>query len=191
MRREIDRLPHARMRTDPDQAALLTFLVRLVGARKALEVGTFRGYSAVAIVAGLAEGGRLVACDVSDEFTRDARRYWEEAGIAERVDLRLGPATATLDALLHAGEAGAYDFAFVDADKSSYDAYYERALRLLRAGGLIVFDNVLWGGDVADERIHDEDTDALRALNAKIRDDARVDAALVTIGDGFMLARKR
>ena len=135
--------------------------------------------------------GRLVCCDVSDEYTRIARRYWAEAGLADRIELRLGPALDTLDALIASGAAGTYDFAFIDADKESYDAYYERCLVLLRAGGVVAIDNVLWGGKVADPSHTESSTEALRALNAKLGDDARVDACMVPIGDGLSLARKR
>jgi len=191
MYRETLRAPHGRMQTSPDQAALLSFLVKLIGARRAIEVGVFRGHGSLAIASALPADGKLIACDISDEYTRHARRYWEEAGVAGKIDLRLAPAVRTLDALLESDGPDTFDFAFIDADKSNYDGYYERCLRLIRPGGVVVLDNVLWGGSVADERIHDDDTDALRALNLKIRDDQRVDAALVTIGDGFMLVRKR
>jgi predicted O-methyltransferase YrrM len=191
MYRETLRAPHGRMQTSPDQAALLSFLVKLIGARRAIEVGVFRGHGSLAIASALPADGKLIACDISDEYTRHARRYWEEAGVAGKIDLRLAPAVRTLDALLESDGPDSFDFAFIDADKSNYDGYYERCLRLIRPGGVVVLDNVLWGGSVADERIHDDDTDALRALNLKIRDDQRVDAALVTIGDGFMLVRKR
>jgi predicted O-methyltransferase YrrM len=191
MYREAAKAPAGGMQTDPDQASFLSFLVKLIGARKAIEVGVFRGFGSLAIASALPPDGRLIACDVSDEFTRHARRYWEEAGVAGKIDLRLGPATETLDALLAAGGPDSFDFAFIDADKPNYDAYYDRCLRLIRSGGVIAFDNVLWSGRVADKRYRDEDTEALRALNLRIRDDHRVDATLVTIGDGFMLARKR
>jgi predicted O-methyltransferase YrrM len=191
MYRDAAKAPHGGMQTGPDQAALLTFLVKLIGARRAIEVGVFRGFGSLAIASALPVGGRLVACDVSEEYTRAAHVYWKEAGVEEKIDLRIAPATATLDALLASDGPASFDFAFVDADKSSYDAYYERCLVLVRAGGLIVFDNVLWGGQVADNRFRDDDTAALRALNLKVRDDERVDATLVTIGDGFLLARKR
>ena len=135
--------------------------------------------------------GRLIACDVSDEFTSIARRYWQEAGVADKIELRLGPAVATLDKMLAAGEAGCFDMAFIDADKENYDAYYERCLRLLRPGGLILIDNVLWGGRPADANIQDESTVAIRALNAKIHADERVSASLLSISDGLTLARKR
>lgn len=191
MYREAAHAPHGGMQTDPDQAAFLSFLVKVVGARRAIEVGVFRGFGSLAIASALPADGKLVACDVSEEYTRHARAYWEEAGVADKIDLRIAPATETLDALLAADGPGSFDFAFVDADKTSYDAYYERCLPLLRTGGVIAFDNVLWGGQVADKRYRDAGTEALRALNLRIRDDERVDAVLVTIGDGFMLARKR
>jgi caffeoyl-CoA O-methyltransferase len=191
MYREAAKAPGGGMQTDPDQASFLSFLVKLIGARRAIEVGVFRGFGSLAIALALPNDGKLVACDVSDEFTRHARGYWEEAGVAGKIDLRLAPATETLDALLAGDGPDSFDFAFIDADKPNYGAYYERCLELVRAGGVIAFDNVLWSGRVADKRYRDEDTEALRALNLRIRDDERVDATLVTIGDGFMLARKR
>jgi predicted O-methyltransferase YrrM len=191
MYRETNAVPHGRMQTGPDQAAFLSFLVKLIGAKRAIEVGVFRGFGSLAIASALPPDGKLIACDVSEEYTRAARAYWKEAGIESKIDLRIAPATETLDALIASEGPGSFDFAFVDADKSNYPAYYERCLTLMRIGGLIAFDNVLWGGTVADKRYKDEDTSALRALNLQIRDDARVDAVLVTIGDGFHLARKR
>jgi predicted O-methyltransferase YrrM len=191
LRAETARLPQAGMQIGADQGALLALLVRTVGARKAIEIGTFTGYSALAVAAALPADGRLFCCDVSEEWTAIARRYWKEAGLAERIDLRLAPALKTLAELRAEHGAGAFDFVFIDADKSSYDAYYEACLVLIRAGGLIALDNMLWSGSVADPDVHDTDTDALRALNAKIRDDRRVDACLLTVGDGLMLARKR
>ncbi len=191
LRAETARLPEAGMQIGADQGALLALLVRLMGARRALEIGTFTGYSALAVASALPVDGTLVACDVSERWTRIARRYWAEAGVAERIDLRLGPARETLAALLAGGEADRFDFAFIDADKTGYDAYYEACLDLVRPGGLIALDNMLWAGDVADLSVNDADTAALRALNLKIRDDARVDAALLTVGDGLVLARKQ
>jgi predicted O-methyltransferase YrrM len=191
LRAETAALPHGRMQIGPDEGALLALLVRLTGARDALEVGTFTGYSALTVAAALPEDGKLIACDVSEEWTRIARRYWDEAGLSGRIELRLGPAAETLAALERAGAAGSFDFAFVDADKPSYDAYYEACLRLVRPGGLIVVDNALWDGAVADPAVNDPETAAIRALNAKVRDDARVEACLLTVGDGVMLARKR
>jgi predicted O-methyltransferase YrrM len=191
LRAETASLPQAGMQIGADQGALLALLVRTIGARKAIEIGTFTGYSALAVAAALPADGRLFCCDVSEEWTAIARRYWKEAGLAERIDLRLAPALKTLAELRAEHGAGAFDFVFIDADKSSYDAYYEACLGLIRVGGLIALDNMLWSGTVADPNVHDEDTDALRALNAKIRDDRRVDACLLTVGDGLMLARKR
>jgi predicted O-methyltransferase YrrM len=191
LRAETAKLPNGGMQISADQGALFALLVRTIGARRALEIGTFTGYSALAVAQALPADGKLVCCDVSEEWTNVARRYWDEAELTRKIELRLGPALDTLAALLRAGGAGSFDFAFIDADKSNYDAYYEACLKLMRPGGLIALDNMLWGGEVADPDSHDPDTDALRALNAKIRDDARVDACLLTVGDGVMLARKR
>jgi predicted O-methyltransferase YrrM len=179
------------MQIGADQGALLALLAKLVGARRAIEIGTFTGYSALAVASALPADGKLICCDVSEEWTSIARRYWQEAGVAGRIELRLAPATDTLAALLKQGGAETFDFAFIDADKPNYDAYYEACLKLLRRGGAIALDNTLWSGKVADPDVHDEDTDALRAINAKIRDDGRVDACLLTVGDGVMLVRKR
>lgn len=191
LRAETARLPHAGMQIGADQGALLAMLARLVGARRALEIGTYTGYSALAVASALPADGKLVCCDVSEEWTNVARRYWQEAGLAGRIELRLAPAIDTLAELLRQGGAETFDLAFIDADKSNYDAYYEACLKLVRRGGAIALDNMLWSGKVAEPAVHDEDTDALRALNAKIRDDRRVDACLLTVGDGVMLARRR
>jgi predicted O-methyltransferase YrrM len=191
LRRETAKLPMGMMQIGADQGAFFGVLVRLMGVRRALEIGTFTGYSALAVAAALPKDGTLTACDVSEEWTAMARRAWKEAGVAGKIDLRLAPALDTLAALLKEGKGGTYDFAFIDADKTSYDAYYEACLKLLRRGGLIALDNMLWGGAVADPKEKDPDTRALRALNKKIRDDARVDAVLLTVGDGVMLARKK
>jgi predicted O-methyltransferase YrrM len=191
LRTETAALPMGMMQISADQGALLALLVRTIGARRAIEIGTFTGYSALAVASALPADGKLICCDISDEWTRIGRRYWDEAGVAQRIDLRLGPALATLDALMHEAGTGTFDFAFIDADKGNYDAYYEACLKLVREGGLIALDNMLWGGQVVEADAHDADTDALRALNAKIRDDKRVDACLLTVGDGVMLARKR
>ena len=180
-----------RMQVSPEQGAFMQFLVRLLGARRALEVGTFTGYSALVVAEALPDDGRLIACDVSEEWTAIGRRFWERAGVADKIDLRLKPAVDTLDELIAAGESGTFDFAFIDADKANYDDYYERCLTLLRSGGVIGIDNVLWGGRVADERARDEDTRAIRALNLKVNADERVDAAMLPIGDGLTLAVKR
>lgn len=189
LRAETATLPQAGMQIGPDQGALLALLVRLLGARHALEIGTFTGYSALAVAAALPLDGGLVACDVNEEWTRIARRYWSEAGLSGRIELRLGDARTTLAALLAERGPGAFDFAFIDADKPAYDAYYEACLRLVRPGGLIAIDNVLWSGAVADPKEQDADTAALRALNLKIRDDPRVESCLLTVGDGIMLVR--
>jgi predicted O-methyltransferase YrrM len=189
-REETEKMPMANMQIAPEQGAFLALLVRLIGARRTLEIGTFTGYSALSVALALPEDGRVVALDVSPEFTDRARVYWQEAGMENRIDLRLGPGVASLDRMI-ASREGPFDFAFIDADKSNYDSYYERALVLLRPGGLIALDNMLWSGTVADPAITDPDTSALRALNAKIHGDERVDMALATVADGVMLARKR
>jgi caffeoyl-CoA O-methyltransferase len=191
LRAETAKLPLAMMQIAPEQGALLQMLVRLIAARRCIEVGTFTGYSSLAVALALPDDGRIIACDVSEEWTQVARRYWAEAGVAGKIDLRLAPAIATLDSLIAGGAAGSIDFAFVDADKTGYDAYYERLLTLLRPGGLIVFDNVLWGGSVADPADRSADTEALRALNAKLATDQRIDISMVPVGDGFSLCRKR
>jgi predicted O-methyltransferase YrrM len=191
LREETAALPNARMQIGPDQAALLGLLIRLIGARRALEIGTFTGLSAMAIASALPEGGKLIACDVNEEWTRIARRYWEEAGLTAKIELRLAPALKTLAELKSRPGAGSFDFAFIDANKTAYDAYYEACLDLLRPGGLMALDNMLWDGAVAYPSVQDPDTIALRALNLKIRDDARVDACLLTVGDGVQLVRKR
>jgi caffeoyl-CoA O-methyltransferase len=178
------------MQITPEQGAFLALMAKLIGATRCLEVGVFTGYSALSVALALPSGGRIVALDVNKAFTDKARAYWQEAGVEEKIDLRLGPAVDSLDAMI-AGQEGPFDFAFIDADKVNYDAYYERALQLVLPGGLIAFDNMLWSGAVADPTVNDPDTSALRALNAKIHDDPRVDMALATIGDGVMLARVR
>ncbi len=184
--------PHAGMQISPEQGQFMALLVKLLGARRAIEVGVFTGYSALTVALALPDDGRLLACDINDEYTRVGQPYWEQAGVANKIELRLAPARTTLDARLAAGEAGRYDFAFIDADKTGYDAYYECCLELLRAGGLIAIDNTLWGGKVAHPAADDDaDTAALQALNAKLHDDQRIDLSLLPIGDGLTLARKR
>jgi caffeoyl-CoA O-methyltransferase len=185
------KLPNAQMQISPDQGAILALLVKIVGAKKALEVGTFTGYSALTVAQALPEDGRLTCCDVSEEWTSIGRRHWKLAGLDHKITLRLGPAEQTLNLLLQSGNAGTFDFAFIDADKTPYDAYYELSLQLLRPGGLIVLDNMLREGKVADAEHHDPSTDVIRALNHKITHDARVTSALLTSGDGFMLACKK
>ena len=183
--------PHASMQIGADQGQFLALLVKLLGARRTIEIGTFTGYSALAVAAALPDDGKLVACDVSEEWTAIGRRHWEEAGVAHKIDLRIAPATETLAKLLAEGGAGTFDFAFIDADKPGYDAYYEACLKLIRKNGLIAIDNVLWSGKVADDSVTDESTVALRALNAKVAADPRVEACLLTVGDGVMLVRVR
>jgi predicted O-methyltransferase YrrM len=190
LRKETMRLPNGQMMTPPDVAALLGLLLRIAGAKRAIEVGTFTGYGSLAIASALPDDGALICCDISKEWTAIGKRYWRRAGVAARIDLRLAPARETL-AKLAATEAGRFDFAFIDADKGNYDAYYEACLMLMRPGGVIALDNMLWYGAVADKRVKDADTKALRALNDKISKDARVDACLLTVGDGVMVARKR
>jgi caffeoyl-CoA O-methyltransferase len=182
---------HAGMQISPEQGQLMAFLVRMLGATRTLEIGVFTGYSALTVALALPPDGYVLACDISDEYTRIGRPFWEQAGVADKIDLRLAPALTTLDAELASGEAGGYDFAFIDADKTGYDAYYERCLRLLRTGGLIAIDNVLWGGAVARATTGDADTEALQALNDKVHRDARVDMVVLPLGDGLTLARKR
>ena len=191
LRAETAKLPLGLMQIGADQGAFMALLVRLMGARRCLEIGTFTGYSALTVASALPPDGKLIACDVSEEWTSIGRRYWREAGLESRIDLRLGPAAQTLRGLLDGGEAGRFDFAFIDADKSNYDTYYELCLQLLRQNGLIAVDNVLWSGSVLDEKKQDADTVALRAINLKIRDDARVESVLLTVGDGLTLVRKR
>jgi O-methyltransferase len=191
LREETAKLPLGMMQIGPDQGQFMALLVELIGARRALEIGTFTGYSALCVAEAMGPQGRLVCCDISEEYTAIARRYWREAGVADRIDLRLGPALETLDRLLAAGEADRFDFAFIDADKTNYDGYYERALRLVRRGGLIAIDNTLWSGAVADPTDKSADTEAIRRLNDKVGRDERVTMSLLSIGDGLTLARKR
>ena len=191
LRAETATLANAGMQIGPEQGQLMALLAKLIGARKCIEIGVFTGYSALIVALALPEDGRIVACDVSDEWTAIGRRYWKEAGVEHKIDLRLRRAVRTLESLIEAGESGSYDYAFIDADKPSYDIYYERVLQLLRPGGLILIDNVLWSGKVADQTVSDADTDALRRLNAKLHTDERVDVSLLGIGDGLMLVRKR
>ncbi len=183
-------LPNARMQIGQDQGAFMGLLARLQGATRAVEIGVFTGYSTLAMALALPDNGRIIALDINRDYTNLARGYWDEAGMSRKIDLRIGPALESLDAMIAGGE-GPFDIAFIDADKANYDAYYEKLLKLLRVGGLIALDNMLWSGRVLDESDQSEDTCALRALNAKIHEDDRVDIALVTVADGIMLARKR
>ena len=191
LRAETLQLPMARMQISVEQGRFMELLTQLIQAKKVLEVGVFTGYSALVVAQALPEEGMLIACDVSEEWTSIGRRYWQEAGVAHKIDLRIAPALQTLDGLLADGHGGTFDFAFIDADKTNYDAYYERILQLLRPYGLIAIDNTLWGGQVADETVQDEDTVALRALNAKLRDDPRVSLSVLPVRDGLTLALKR
>lgn len=191
LRKETATLPRAHMQIAPEQGQLMALLVRLLGARRCLEVGVFTGYSTLCVASALPPDGRIVACDVNEAWTAIARLYWREAGVADRIELCLAPALDTLDRLLAEGEAGAFDFAFIDADKPNYWHYFDRALELLRPGGLIAVDNTLWYGRVADVANHDDETEAIRAFNRRVHDDPRVDVSLVPIGDGMTLALKR
>jgi Predicted O-methyltransferase len=182
--------PRARMQISPEQGQFMALLVKLLGARHTLEIGVFTGYSALSVALALPADGRILACDISEEYTRIGRRYWERAGVAHKIDLRLAPALETLDAELAAGASGRYDFAFIDADKTGYADYYERCLQLLRPGGLIAIDNVLWSGAVA-QPAQGDDTRALQALNQRLHDDERIDLSMLPVGDGLTLARKR
>ena len=191
LREETASDPMASMQIAPDQGQFMALLVRLIGARRCIEIGVFTGYSSLCTALAMPDDGRIVACDVSEKWTAIARRYWREAGVDHKIDLRLAPALQTLDALLSAGGAGRYDFAFVDADKPNYGGYYERLLELLRPNGLMMIDNTLWSGDVADPSKTDASTVALRALNAQLHRDERIDVSLTPIGDGLTIVRKR
>ncbi|MEH1783489.1 MAG: class I SAM-dependent methyltransferase [Nostoc sp.] len=191
LRQETASHPRGGMQISPEQGQFMRLLIQLIGAKKTLEVGVFTGYSSLSVALALSADGKIIAADVSEEFTAIARRYWQEAGVADKIDLRLAPALETLDQLLATGQAETFDFAFIDADKENYDGYYERSLQLVRPGGLIAIDNVLWSGKVAQEQIQDESTQALRALNKKLHHDERVTLSLVPIADGLTLAIKR
>lgn len=191
LREETARLPQQDMQIAPEQGAFMALLVELLGARRCLELGTFTGYSSLAVALALPADGHIVCCDVSKEWTDIARRYWAEARVEDRVELRLAPAMETLDELLANGQADTFDFAFLDADKRNYPAYYERIVRLLRPGGLLCVDNVFWGGDVIRPEVDDEDARAVRALNERIASDEQVTISMIPIADGLTLARKR
>ena len=190
LREETAALEYSGMQISPEQGQLMRMLAGLVGARHAIEVGVFTGYSALSVALALPADGELIACDVNEEWTAIARRYWAEAGVAGKVRLELAPAGETLAALVREGRTGEFDIAFIDADKTGYDFYFERCLELLRPGGLVMIDNVLWGGSVADESDQSEDTVALRALNSKLKDDLRIELCMLPVGDGLTLARK-
>jgi len=191
LRRETDSHPRAGMQISPDQGQLLALLVELLCARRVIEVGTFTGYSSLAMAMALPDGGEMVCCDVSEEYTSVARRYWAEAGVEERITLRLAPAVETLDALITEGRTGTFDMAFIDADKENYQNYFECCLTLIRPGGLIAIDNVLWNGRVIDPTDDSVDTEAIRAFNAGLKNDDRVTVSLLSVADGLTLARKR
>jgi caffeoyl-CoA O-methyltransferase len=189
LRAETEPMPMAGMQIGADQGRFMQFLAGTIGARRYVEVGVFTGYSALALALALGKDGYILACDISEDYTAVARRYWREAGVDHKIDLRLAPALETLDRAVES-EPGSFDLAFIDADKANVVNYYERCLKLLRRGGIIMVDNVLWDGKVADDSVTDEDTSALRALNKKASHDPRVDAVLLSIGDGLLLARK-
>jgi predicted O-methyltransferase YrrM len=190
LRAETALQPMSQMQIAPEQGQFMALLVQLIGARKTLEVGVFTGYSSLVVALALPAEGRIVACDVSEEYTAIARRYWQAAGVADKIDLRIAPALDTLDQLLAEGQAETFDFAFIDADKGNYDGYYERSLQLVRSGGLIAIDNVLWSGKVADDTIQDNQTRKIREMNQKIQSDPRVVISMVPIADGLTLALK-
>jgi predicted O-methyltransferase YrrM len=192
LRAETSQHPLVNMQISPEQGQLMGLLVQLIGAKKCLEVGVFTGYSSLAVALNLPDDGRIIACDVSDEFTSIARRYWQEAGMSNKIDLHIAPALETLDRLIASGESGTFDFAFIDADKNNYGAYYDRCFQLVRQGGLILVDNVLWYGRVADPAMdHDKRTQAIKQINQQIYDDDRVQISLIPIGDGLTIARKK
>jgi caffeoyl-CoA O-methyltransferase len=190
LREETTHLPNAIMQIAPEQGQFMALLIKLLGATKTLEVGVFTGYSSLCVALALPENGKLVACDVSEEYTAVARRYWQAAGVVDKIELRIAPALETLDELLATGQAETFDFAFIDADKRNYDGYYERSLQLIRPGGLIAIDNVLWSGRIADPQDQEKNTQALRALNEKLHADERITLSMVPIADGLTLALK-
>ncbi|MDX1454208.1 MAG: class I SAM-dependent methyltransferase [Gammaproteobacteria bacterium] len=191
LRQETMAMPQSNMQIAPEQGQFMQLLLQLIGARRAIEVGTFTGYSSICIARALGVDGELICCDTSREFTRTAESYWQRAGLADRIELRLGPADRTLQELVDAGESGSFDFVFIDADKKGYPEYYELALQLLRPGGLVAVDNTLWYGRVADPANDESNTEEIRQFNASLADDQRIDLSLVPIGDGLTLARKR
>jgi predicted O-methyltransferase YrrM len=191
LREETLTLPMAMMQISIEQGKFMALLVKATGVKKALEVGVFTGYSSLVVAEALPADGKLISCDVSEEWTSIGQKYWREAGVASKIDLRIAPALETLDGLLKDGQAGTFDFMFIDADKENYDHYYERGLNLVRARGIIAFDNTLWSGKVADPSVQDESTNAIRALNSKLSKDPRIDLAVVPIGDGLSLAMKK
>jgi len=191
LREETSSHPLGDMQISAEQGQFMALLIHLMSARRTLEVGVFTGYSALAVALALPDDGRIIACDVNEEWTSIARRYWREAGVGQKIDLRLGPALKTLDDLISQGQGGRFDFAFIDADKKNYPNYYERALVLLRPGGLIAVDNVLWDGKVIDPAVNDVDTSAVRAFNESLHHDERVWISMLPIRDGLTLACKK
>ncbi len=189
-RDDTDKHAKAGMQSSPEQGQLLNLLARLLGAKKTLEIGVFLGYSSTWVALALPPGGKLIACDLSEEYTARARQTWRAAGVEDRIELRLGPALETLDGLIAQGEAGSFDMAFIDADKSNYSNYYDRALQLVRKGGLIAIDNVFWDGNPIDPNATDADTEGIRALNLKVHADPRVAISMIPLGDGLTLACK-
>jgi predicted O-methyltransferase YrrM len=191
LRSETSKLPSAIMQISPDQGQFMALLVELIGARKTIELGVFTGYSTLAVAAALPQDGYILACDISTEWTTMAQTYWQKAGVSHKIDLQIAPAQQTLQKAIDAGKSGQFDFAFIDADKESYALYYEQCLQLIRPGGLIAFDNVLWSGKVADQNNQDKSTVIIRELNQKLHKDNRVSISLVPIADGLLLARKK
>lgn len=190
LRAETNRMPEAAMQISPDQGQFMSLLTRLIGAKRVIEIGTFTGYSALCFAQALPDDGQVVCCDISEDFTAIARRYWQRAGLSKKIELRLAPADETIDALLSEGAASSFDLAFIDADKENYERYFEGCLALLRPGGVILVDNVLWGGSVIDPAVDDADTKAIRALNRKLARHSEIELSLLPIGDGLTLARK-
>jgi len=191
LREETAKLSMAQMQISPEQGQLMALLVQLMGAKKTLEIGVFTGYSALAVALALPDDGKVIACDISEEYTAIAKDFWKKAGVSEKIDLRIAPALETLDQLISEEETESFDLAFIDADKRNYENYYERALTLLRPGGLILIDNVLWSGKVTDPTITDKQTQAIREFNQKLHQDSRISLSLVAIADGLTLALKR
>lgn len=191
LRLQTHKMSMAHIQISPEQGQLMGLLIELLGAKKSLDIGVFTGYSALAVALAMPPEGKVIGCDINVEWTKIARKYWEMAGVASKIELRLAPALETLQSLIDLGEAGTFDFSFIDADKANLDAYYEKSLVLVREGGLIAIDNVLWKGKVADDSIVDRDTVTIRELNAKILTDERVTLSMIPIGDGLTLVRKR
>jgi predicted O-methyltransferase YrrM len=191
LREETLKLPLGVMQVSPEQGQFMALLVRITGATRIVEIGTFTGYSSLVMALALPDSGKLITCDISEDYTNTARQYWQKAGVADRIELKLAPALETLDALLASGQTGTFDMAFIDADKTEYIGYYERCLQLLNSGGLILVDNVLWGGRVARSEVEDSDTNTLRQFNDLLHQDERIGLSMLPLGDGLTIARKR